>query len=64
MDKTLWQSKTFWVNALTIAASVLTAVSGMTDHVPAEYMPWILTALSLVNIGLRLVTSEPVKLLK
>lgn len=62
MDKTIWQSKTFWFNALTVAAAVLTLLGGMTEHVPSDWLPAILMAQGVVNIGLRLVTTEPVKL--
>jgi len=54
MKKSLFKSKTFWFNLLSAAA----ALSGVaTDFVS----PQILAAITgVINVGLRLVTSEPV----
>jgi len=63
MPKSLWQSKTFWVNALTAAAAALTALAG--SEFVASY-PRAVTAigavLAIVNIGLRIITDQPIKL--
>lgn len=62
MSKSIFASRTFWVNALTIAAAVLAGLSGMTEHIPAEAMPWIVSALGVVNLALRVMTTGPVTL--
>jgi hypothetical protein len=59
-SKPIWQSKTFWLNALTAAAGVLVVLSGMAEQIPSPYIEWIGVALAIVNIGLRLVTDQPV----
>lgn len=51
-------SKTLWVNGLTIAAAVLLAVSN-SPVLPAEFMPYILGALAVVNVALRIFTDAP-----
>ena len=60
MPKSLFQSKTFWLNALTAAAAILTALTGMTDVIPPVVMPYIIAGLAGVNIVLRIVTTQPV----
>ena len=55
MSKAIWKSKTFWFNALTAVAE-LTQVLPL----PAGTVTIIAT---IVNVGLRFVTSEPVHVL-
>ncbi len=57
-SKHLFQSKTFWFNALTIVATILAA-----PILPVALIPWIPTAQAIINIGLRVVTDQPVNLL-
>lgn len=52
--KSIFKSKTFWFNALTIVGTILAA-----PVLPAAIIPWIPTAQALVNIGLRLITTQP-----
>jgi len=56
------KSKTIWFNVLTLLATSLTAVA---DHtLITEYpvlAPAVAVASALVNLGLRLVTKEPIK---
>ncbi|WP_439150789.1 hypothetical protein [Sulfitobacter sp.] len=59
MSKSIFLSKTFWVNALTAVVAAIEA-SGLADVVPAEYQEYVLTALALGNIALRLATYRPV----
>lgn len=54
--KSWWQSKTLWVNILTIAAGTLQQISGK-NIVPNEY---IVIGLAVVNMILRTVTTQPV----
>ena len=59
--KKLWQSKTFWVNALTMAVSGITYLAGM-DILPPE-MVAIATGLVLpmVNVVLRYITKDEIE---
>lgn len=59
-SKSLFQSRTFWVNALTIVAEIAQLVSGL-RVVPTEYMA---VALGIVNVILRSLTNQPVHLVK
>lgn len=54
--KRWYQSKTVWVNALTLAASVVTAMQSQYGDVAT-----LTAALAAVNLGLRFVTGSPVK---
>lgn len=63
-SKPIWQSKTFWVNGLTLAAAVLTALSGQSQHIPADWLPYIASGIAAVNIALRFLTDKPVALFK
>lgn len=60
--KPLMKSKTFWVNALILAAGVAGYVAG--HDVIADY-PQVVSILAAVqggvNIVLRLITSEPIQ---
>ena len=59
--KSPWASKTLWINGLTLAVTVLTVLSGMSDKLPPQAMPWIVGALALANFGLRFLTDSPLK---
>jgi len=52
MTKALWKSKTFWFQVLSAAA----ALSGVVP-IPAEILAVVV---GCINVGLRLVTDEPV----
>jgi hypothetical protein len=58
--KSIFASKTFWVNALTLAATILGSLSGV---LPPEAAPYVAGVLSVVNIMLRVVTDSPVKII-
>lgn len=60
VSKSLFQSKTFWVNALTIVAEIAQLVSGL-RVVPTEYMA---VGLGILNVILRSLTNQPVHLVK
>ena len=58
--KSIWKSKTWWVNALTLAATVGTAIAG--SDLIAEHPQAAAIAASVVagvNMALRLITSVP-----
>lgn len=53
--KKFWQSKTFWVNAVSIVGIVVKSQTGFV--VPVELQA---TLLGVINTGLRLITKEPI----
>lgn len=55
--KSIFLSRTFWVNTLTLAATVLGSLTGL---LPPEAAPWITGTLSVVNVVLRFLTDKPV----
>lgn len=59
IGKGLLRSKTFWVNALTGVASLLTAVGGVAI-LPPSVSPYLAGGLAIVNVLLRLFTKEPI----
>jgi hypothetical protein len=54
MSKSLFASKTLWINVLMVANQLVGAVP-----IPPEYAAVLI---ALVNLGLRLVTTQPVHL--
>jgi hypothetical protein len=62
MVKSILLSRTFWVNALTVGAVVLDHLSGA-GFLSAGAKEAILVALGLVNVVLRAITTQPVKVL-
>ena len=59
LGKGLLRSKTFWVNFLTGAASLLGVVGGI-SVIPTPLTPYLVGGLALVNVLLRLVTGRPI----
>jgi hypothetical protein len=57
--KPWWMSKTIAVQVGTVAVAVLSAV---TDVVPKTWLPYILTAVAAINIGLRTITTKSLTL--
>lgn len=57
--KSIWTSKTFWLNAVGSVTLILTQA---TDVVPASYQPYLVAALGALNIINRFLTDQPVKL--
>ena len=56
--KPWYESKTIWVNALTIAAVLITSMTAWPDM--QRYGAQLATALAVVNVMLRLITSEAI----
>lgn len=59
MDKHVLASKTVWINGLTVAVAILTALTGQADHLSPEWMPYIVASLAAVNVALRFLTTLP-----
>lgn len=55
--KSLFQSKTFWINLL---GGIVTAVGTYSDLIPAKYAPVIMCAGGIANILLRTITNQGV----
>lgn len=61
-SKSLFASKTFWVNAITTGIAVLTAVNGqewVADH--PQLTAGLVAAIGAANIMLRVVTTLPIE---
>jgi len=58
--KSMFKSKTMWFNGLTLLAGFLVVMQD-TTWLMDSYSGVILGVVGLVNLGLRLVTSEPLK---
>lgn len=58
--KSLFQSKTFWVNLL---GGIVTAVGTYADVIPPKYAPIIMAVGGIANIILRTVTNQGVTIL-
>lgn len=60
--KAWYRSRTLWVNVLVFAAAALGLVLEQAGalKIPDGVLPWVALVLSLVNLALRLVTSQPI----
>lgn len=58
--KKWYESKTVWLNAVTFIAGLLALIQVTPDLLPADYTPWIVLALSVCNLALRLITGTPI----
>lgn len=59
--KPIWHSKTFWFNVLSGVAVVLAEVSTLLPDLGIE-TKWLLFAVALINIILRIMTTQPVQM--
>lgn len=62
-SKNWWESKVVWVNVLTflVAALLLVAAPTFPVQIPEAAVNIILGVVALINLGLRFITSEPIK---
>jgi hypothetical protein len=59
-QKSLFKSRTFWVNSLTFAATAVTYVVDNQVFSNPDVVASLVSALAFVNIGLRLLTKDSV----
>ncbi|MFN9112579.1 MAG: hypothetical protein ACK5XN_21135 [Bacteroidota bacterium] len=57
--KNWWESKTLWVNVLTLLAMVISQVMGWDDM--QQYAPQLLVISNVINMALRFLTTMPIK---
>lgn len=55
--KPTYKSRTIWFNVLAGLGEVIMAVSA---GIPANILPWIMGAHAAINVGLRMITTQPV----
>ena len=59
--KSIFSSKTFWFNALAFVGAVAGAF-GFTGELAPDLQPFVVPAVTLINIVLRYLTKQPVAL--
>jgi hypothetical protein len=57
--KSIWQSKTFWLNVLSIAVAILAITKPELLPISPEWLAWIM---GVLNILIRFLTNGPVSL--
>jgi hypothetical protein len=57
MGKSIFASKTFWINALGGIASTSALATG---YIPPKYAPVVVGTGAIANILLRLITNQPI----
>lgn len=57
--KSVATSKTLWFNVLSLLVVMLTTISGQ-EGIPAEYIPYFVMAVNIINVVLRFLTDKPV----
>jgi hypothetical protein len=58
-SKQWWESKTIWVNILTLLAMVISQIMGWEDM--KSYAPTLLIVSNAINLVLRFVSTAPIK---
>lgn len=58
-NKHWYESKTIWINILTLLAMVLSAIAGWEEF--KDIAPNLLVGVNVLNIALRFITSEGIK---
>lgn len=59
VTKNWWESKTLWVNVLTLVAMVISQIMGWEDM--QQYAPQLLVISNVINMALRFLTTTPIK---
>jgi len=59
VTKNWWESKTLWVNVLTLFPMVISQVMGWDDM--QQYAPQLLVISNVINMALRFLTTMPIK---
>jgi hypothetical protein len=58
--KNWYQSKTMWFNIISAVLVVLEAQLGvLTPLLPSDVAPWVLLGIPLINVVLRVITTQP-----
>ncbi len=57
MGKSIFASKTFWVNAL---GGIATTSGLATGYIPPKYAPAVVATGAIANVLLRLLTNQPI----
>lgn len=60
MMKPIWQSKTFWLNVLTIILAIISLIDPVLFNIDPK---WLLLITGILNILIRFLTEGPVSLL-
>lgn len=60
-SKPIWASRTFWVNVLSLAVVVISTVTGW-EYLDGQASAFMLAAVNVINVILRVLTGEPVTL--
>lgn len=56
------RSLTLWVNALAaIVTEAIASLPGLKEHLPPDYYAYAFYALALANVGLRALTTQPLR---
>lgn len=56
----LFSSKTFWINFLTLVAAIGSATEITSFVIPPKYLPLCMAVVAAINIFLRMITTQPV----
>lgn len=60
--KPWWQSKTIWVNALTLAVLIIGVLVTQDGVIPESWLKWLAAVSAVVNVVLRFITEQPITL--
>lgn len=58
-SKQWWESKTIWVNILTLVAMIISQIMGWEDM--KSYAPTLLIVSNAINLVLRFISTAPIK---
>lgn len=60
MDAKPWYtSKTVWANVIVVVVAILAYLGAQPNLLPAEFAPWVLAGVGVLNIVLRFLTGAP-----